>query len=138
MRIAVGSDHRGVQVRQKVVELLRKLNHEVDDVGTDSTDSVDYPDIAAAVARAVVSGEVDRGVLTCGTGIGVSIAANKINGIQVHQPTEPNIVGCTLKALLWCDFRRKIPAREHRTENGRGPSRGGRRSPPGAGRRRGT
>jgi ribose 5-phosphate isomerase B len=82
MRIAVGSDHRGVQVRQKVIELLGKLNHDVDDAGTDSTDSVDYPDIAAEVGRRVSTGAADRGILICGTGIGMCISANKFPGVR--------------------------------------------------------
>ncbi|MEE3219014.1 MAG: ribose 5-phosphate isomerase B [Planctomycetota bacterium] len=82
MRIAVGSDHRGVHVRQKVTELLGKLNHDVDDVGTDSTVSVDYPDVAAEVGRRVSSGGADRGILICGTGIGMCISANKFAGVR--------------------------------------------------------
>ena len=82
MRIAVGSDHRGVHVRQKVTELLGKLNHDVDDVGTDSTVSVDYPDVAAEVGRRVSSGGADRGILICGTGIGMGISANKFAGVR--------------------------------------------------------
>ena len=82
MRIAVGSDHRGVHVRQKVIELLGKLNHDVDDVGTDSTVSVDYPDVAAEVGQRVSSGGADRGILICGTGIGMCISANKFAGVR--------------------------------------------------------
>jgi ribose 5-phosphate isomerase B len=82
MRIAVGCDHRGVHVKQKVVELLGKLTHEVVDVGVDSQESVDYPDIAAEVARRVSCGQADRGILICGTGIGMCIAANKFPGVR--------------------------------------------------------
>ncbi len=82
MRVAVGSDHRGVSIRHRVIETLRRLGHEVTDLGTDSTDSVDYPDVASAVAHQVGRGEVDRGILICGTGLGMCIAANKIAGVR--------------------------------------------------------
>lgn len=82
MRIAVGSDHRGVTIRAKIVELLRRLGQEVIDVGSHQEGSVDYPDIAAAVAQKVSGGEVDRGILICGTGLGTCIAANKFPGVR--------------------------------------------------------
>jgi len=82
MRIAVGSDHRGFNLRAKVVELLRGLDQEVTDVGTEDPEAVDYPDIAAEVAQRVSSGEVDRGILICGTGLGMCIAANKFPGVR--------------------------------------------------------
>jgi ribose 5-phosphate isomerase B len=81
MRIAVGSDHRGVDMRVKLVELLGRLGQQVVDVGSyDQQD--DYPDIAAVVARKVASREVDRGILICGTGLGMCIAANKVPGVR--------------------------------------------------------
>jgi ribose 5-phosphate isomerase B len=82
MRIIVGSDHRGYQVKQKIIDLVRRLGHEVLDEGTDGGASVDYPDIAAHVGSMVSKGEVDRGILICGTGIGMSIAANKFSGVR--------------------------------------------------------
>jgi ribose 5-phosphate isomerase B len=82
MRIAVGSDHRGFEVKQRVVELVKQLSHEVTDVGATSTESVDYPDIASVVGGLVSRGEVERGILICGTGIGMSIAANKFPGVR--------------------------------------------------------
>jgi len=82
MRIAVGSDHRGVNLRTKVVELLARLGQEVVDVGSYDDQSVDYPDIAAMVARKVSAREVDRGILICGTGLGMSIVANKFPGVR--------------------------------------------------------
>jgi len=82
MRIAVGTDHRGFAVRSKVVEAVQRLGHEVVDVGTFSPEAVDYPDVAAEVARLVVSGEVERGILACGTGLGMCIAANKAAGVR--------------------------------------------------------
>jgi ribose 5-phosphate isomerase B len=77
MRIAVGSDHRGYAIRGKLIELLRQLGHDVVDMGSDSDEPVDYPDIAALVAGKVSRGEVERGILICGTGLGMCIAANK-------------------------------------------------------------
>jgi ribose 5-phosphate isomerase B len=82
MRIAVGTDHRGFAIRSKVVELVRRLGHEVIDVGTFSPEAVDYPDIAADVAQRVSHGDVDRGILVCGTGLGMCIAANKLPGVR--------------------------------------------------------
>ncbi len=82
MRIAVGTDHRGYYIRSKLVELLERLGHEVDDVGTFSEEAVDYPDVAAQVAQKVSHGEVDRGLLVCGTGLGMAIAANKFHGVR--------------------------------------------------------
>jgi ribose 5-phosphate isomerase B len=82
MKISIGNDHRGVGAKEKITHLLRQLGHSVVDDGSCSADAVDYPDIAAVVARKVAAGEVDRGILVCGTGIGMSIAANKIHGIR--------------------------------------------------------
>lgn len=82
MRIAVGSDHRGVALRAKLVDFLRRLEQEVIDVGTHDTVDVDYPDIAALVAAKVAAQEVDRGILVCGTGVGMCIVANKIPGVR--------------------------------------------------------
>lgn len=82
MRIAVGSDHRGFQVKAKVLQLVQQLQHEPIDVGCHGTESVDYPDIACAVATKVGSGEADRGILICGSGIGMCIAANKVPGVR--------------------------------------------------------
>lgn len=82
MRIAVGSDHRGVELRAKLISFLQGLGQEVVDMGTDNTQEVDYPDVAVLVARKVASQEVDRGILVCGTGVGMCIAANKIPGVR--------------------------------------------------------
>ncbi|MCL6581299.1 MAG: ribose 5-phosphate isomerase B [Firmicutes bacterium] len=82
MRVAVGADHAGFGLKQDLADLLRRLGHEVVDFGTYSTDPVDYPDIALAVARAVAGGEADRGLIVCGTGIGSSIVANKVRGVR--------------------------------------------------------
>jgi ribose 5-phosphate isomerase B len=82
MKIAVGSDHRGVAVRLRIIPFLERLGHEVIDFGPEGTGSVDYPDYAHKVARSVSAGEVERGILICGTGIGMCIAANKIRGVR--------------------------------------------------------
>lgn len=82
MQIAIGSDHRGFNVKSKIIELLKRLNHEAIDCGTFGPESVDYPDIAATVAHKVSKHEVDRGILICGSGIGMCIAANKIPGVR--------------------------------------------------------
>ena len=82
MKIAIGSDHRGYDVKRRVITVLEKLGHEVLDVGPQKRESVDYPDYAFQVALAVSEGRVDRGVLICGTGIGMCIAANKVRGVR--------------------------------------------------------
>jgi ribose 5-phosphate isomerase B len=82
MNIAVGNDHRGVSVKLRLVGLLKELGHQVNDLGATSAASVDYPDYAIPVAEAVSSGKADRGVLICGTGHGMCIAANKVAGIR--------------------------------------------------------
>lgn len=82
MQIAIGSDHRGYNMKVKVAELLGGLGHGVSDEGTLSTESCDYPDVAASVAQKVSSGESDRGILICGTGIGMAITANKFPNVR--------------------------------------------------------
>lgn len=82
MRIAVGNDHRGYEHKRAVAEALAADGHEVTDFGCHGPESADYPDAALAVGRAVAAGEADLGVLVCGSGIGVSIAANKVPGIR--------------------------------------------------------
>jgi RpiB/LacA/LacB family sugar-phosphate isomerase len=82
MRIVIGADHAGYDLKQIIAAYLRHLGHEIIDKGTDSDDPVDYPDYAEAVALAIVDGEAERGVLICGSGVGASVAANKIPGIR--------------------------------------------------------
>src|SRR5947209_4428717 len=82
MKIAIGSDHRGYDVKRRVISVLEKLGHEVLDVGPEGRESVDYPDYAFQVALAVGEGRADRGVLIDGTGIGMCIAANKVGGVR--------------------------------------------------------
>ncbi len=85
MRVALGVDHRGFLIKDELLGLLRADGHEVTDVGTNSADSVDYPDIAEAVSGEVTSGRVERGIVVCGSGAGAVIAANKIKGIRCAQ-----------------------------------------------------
>ena len=82
MRIAVGSDHAGYELKERVRPLLESAGHEVVDVGTSSEESTDYPPYAAEAARMVADGDADRAVLVCGSGVGVSIVANKVDGVR--------------------------------------------------------
>ena len=82
MKISVGTDHRGLEQKRMVTKIAEELGHAVVDQGTNSSESCDYPDIAKTVGSSVASGETDRGILICGTGIGMSIAANKVKGIR--------------------------------------------------------
>ena len=102
MRIAIGSDHRGLEVKDLVIRLVRDTGHEVKDCGAFTTEAVDYPDIAREVAGAVVGGGSDHGILICGTGIGMSMAANKVKGIR---------------AALCCNDFMATRAREHNDAN---------------------
>jgi ribose 5-phosphate isomerase B len=82
MRIAIGSDHAGFELKQHLIQTLQVLGHDVDDLGTDSTEPVDYPPICAEVARRVAKGEAERGIVVGGSGQGEQIAANKVRGIR--------------------------------------------------------
>ncbi len=82
MRIAIGCDHRGLNLKQSVIKLIADAGHSYEDLGCYTTDSVDYPDIAKKVGEAVARGNFELGILICGTGIGMCIAANKIRGIR--------------------------------------------------------
>ena len=123
MRIAIGSDHAGFSLKSTLVGTLRDGGHDVVDVGTDSAAAVDYPDYAEAVAVAVRRGDVDRGVMICGSGVGASVAANKVPGVRAavchdtysaHQGVEHDdmnvlvlggrIVGAALAAELLAAF----------------------------------
>jgi ribose 5-phosphate isomerase B len=91
MRIAIGSDHAGYDLKQAVAPLLRDAGHEIVDVGTDSSESVDYPVYASRAAHLVADGEAERAVIVCGSGVGVSITANKVDGVRAvnaHDPDE--------------------------------------------------
>jgi ribose 5-phosphate isomerase B len=82
MKVAIGSDHGGLDLKETVISVLKELNISIEDLGTHDRSSCDYPDFAERVAGAVVSGDCQQGILICGTGIGMSIAANKVQGIR--------------------------------------------------------
>lgn len=82
MKIGIASDHGGFELKEEIKKYLEEKNIELVDYGTNSTESVDYPDFGEAVAKAVIGKEVDRGIVICGTGIGISIATNKVKGIR--------------------------------------------------------
>src|SRR5437588_12738043 len=133
MRIVLGSDHAGFEMKQNLAAFVRGLGHEVLDVGTTDTAAVDYPDYAEAVAMAIRNKQADRGVLICGSGVGASVAANKIPGIRAglchdtysaHQGVEHDdmnvlvlgarIIGPALAKELMEAFLRGVFTREER------------------------
>lgn len=89
MKLSIGSDHAGFELKEHLKEYLEEKGHQVIDEGTHSLESVDYPDFGRAVGERVASGEVERGVVVCGSGIGISIAANKVAGIRCARVDEP-------------------------------------------------
>ena len=89
MKIAIASDHGGFDLKEQVKVWLQEMGHEVEDFGCHSKESCDYPDFGAAAARAVASGQCERGIVICTTGIGISIAANKVKGIRCALCSEP-------------------------------------------------
>ena len=112
MKIAIGADHAGVSAKEEIKNVIRALGHQVVDLGTTSEVSVDYPDYAEKVARAVVAGEADRGVLICGTGIGMSIAANKVAGIRAALVTDEKTAELSRAhndANIFCAGARTLP-----------------------------
>ncbi len=82
MKIAIGNDHAAVELKNEIMEYVKSLGHEVTNFGTDTHDSCNYPEYGEKVGRAVAAGEYDCGILICGTGVGISIAANKVNGVR--------------------------------------------------------
>jgi ribose 5-phosphate isomerase B len=102
MRISIGSDHRGLIQRKVIAEAIEAVGYEVDDRGSFTEEACDYPDIAAVVAEQVASGKSDFGVLVCGTGVGMSMAANKIDGIR---------------SALCCDIPTAKLSRQHNDAN---------------------
>lgn len=95
MKIAVASDHGGYQLKEEVKKYLRERGIEVLDLGTNSEESVDYPEYGHACGEAVAGGKADRGIVCCGTGIGISIAANKVKGIRCALCTDVNMAEMT-------------------------------------------
>ena len=89
MKIAIASDHTGVELKLEIIKYLKELGHEVSDFGTNSKESIDYPIYGKKVADEVAKGKYDGGVLICGTGIGISLAANKVKGIRAAVCSEP-------------------------------------------------
>lgn len=102
MKIALAADHGGFEMKNKIAQYLKSKNFDVVDLGTNSADSVDYPDFAQKVVQKLLKGEADLGILVCGTGIGISIAANRHKGIRA--------------ALLYDDYVAKV-AKEHNNAN---------------------
>jgi ribose 5-phosphate isomerase B len=88
MRIAIGADHAGFELKEQLKQRIADAGHAVLDLGTDSTESVDYPDYSAAVGRAILAGRADRGIVVCGSGAGAAIAANKLDGIRCAQAAD--------------------------------------------------
>lgn len=88
MRITIGADHAGFELKQLLIPFLRDQGHEVKDVGTNSTQPVDYPDFSEAVSLSLLRGECDRGIVICGSGVGAAVAANKIPGIRAGQSND--------------------------------------------------
>lgn len=82
MRIAIGADHAGFELKEELADFARDLGHQVDDLGTDGPAAVDYPDFAEAVALAVREGRAERGIVVCGSGVGAAVAANKVPGVR--------------------------------------------------------
>src|SRR5258708_30368755 len=127
MKVVIGSDHAGFELKHQLIPVIKELGHDVLDGGTDSTAAVDYPDFAAKVGHAVLDGRAERGVLICGSGVGASVAVNKMHGIRgaichdtysAHQGVEHDdmnvlvlgsrVVGVALAADL---VRAYLPAR---------------------------
>lgn len=105
VRIAVGSDHAGLRLKQVVVSHLEAGGHQVSDLGTHADASVDYPEFGAAVGRAVVGGQADLGVAVCGSGIGICMAANKVDGVRaatVHDVTSARMTRLHNDANVMC------------------------------------
>lgn len=89
MKIGIGNDHSAVEMKQEITAYLQELGHEVVNYGTDSNESCDYPEYGEKVGHAVVNGEVEKGILICGTGFGISLAANKVKGVRAVVCSEP-------------------------------------------------
>jgi len=115
MKIVIGSDHAGFEHKKKISELISSLGHEIIDVGTGSENSVDYPDYGEKGAREICCGQAELGVLICGTGIGISIAANKVKGIRAAVCWNEETANLTRQhndANILCMGARFIPVEE--------------------------
>ena len=95
MKLAIANDHRGYEAKRRLLPVVKKLGHEIEDFGCEGQTAVDYPDYAAPVARAVASGSADVGILMDGSGIGMSIAANKFCGVRAARITASQPVSCS-------------------------------------------
>lgn len=128
MKVGIGCDHAGVKFKEQIKDYIKSMGHEVEDFGAYTTDSVDYPDIAKAVCEGVTSGVCERGILICGTGIGMSMAANKIKGIRAalcsdtysarltreHNDANVMAVGARVIGIdLACDIVKAFLSAEH-------------------------
>ena len=110
MKIGIGCDHGGIVLKDACIDALSELGMEYIDYGTFSNESVDYPDFASKVAKAVLSKEVDKGILLCGTGIGISIAANKFRGIRCAEHNDANIIAMGGRITTPCDAKAMVKA----------------------------
>lgn len=93
MKIGIGNDHAAVAMKNEIAKYVEELGHTVVNFGTDTNESCDYPEYGEKVGRAVVAGEVDFGILICGTGVGISLSANKVNGVRAAVCSEPVTAG---------------------------------------------
>ncbi len=112
MKVAVGADHAGYALKERLKAWVEELGHEVVDMGTHSEDSTDYPEFAAAVARAVASAQAERGILVCGSGIGMSITANRFPGVRAAlacSPTHARLARAHNDANILCLGARLTP-----------------------------
>lgn len=115
MKVCIGSDHAGFSVKEQLKPIITALGHEVVDAGPEDDEACDYPDYARKVAEAVSAGKADRGVLICGTGIGMSMAANRVPGVLaacVHDRVTAEMSRRHNNANVFCAGARIVPARE--------------------------
>ena len=107
MKVGIGNDHAAVELKMQIKEFIESMGHEVVNYGVDTAESCNYPEIGEKVGRAVADGEVDCAVLICGTGVGISIAANKVNGVRAavcSDVTTAHLVKDIVKAYLNAEF----------------------------------
>ena len=104
MKIGIGNDHSALELKAEIIDFLKEKGHEVVDYGTNSPESCDYPVYGEKVARAVAAGEVEQGILICGTGLGISLAANKVKGIRAAVCSEPFTAKMIVETWLDTEF----------------------------------